>query len=74
MKWIKLPWDNMEVVGLCLYLFGVGMGLGLIVEYYKYANIKFMFVGLCLLMIIGLCFTLLGSKKAFDKYREEKEK
>ena len=73
MRWIKIPWDNMEVAGLCIYLFGAGVGLGLIFEYHKCINIGFMFVGLCLLISIGLFFTLLGSKKAFDKFKGAKK-
>ena len=69
MKWIKLSWDNLEVTGLCFSFFGFGLGFGLI--FVEYVNIKFILVSATLLMMIGLCFALLGSKKAFDKYRRE---
>lgn len=74
MRWIESHWDNMEVIGLCLYSLGVGCGFGIIFglsKYFKSTFIQFMFVVLALLMFIGLGFCLYGSKKAFDKYKEE---
>ena len=61
MRWIKPLWNNM---GIIILLFGLGYGIGLIINDFKFMNMKLVLVSL----------TLLGSKKTFDRFKEKNKK
>jgi len=71
MKWIKVPWGNLEVVGCSLLSFGIGLIVG-ITKNLSIIAPSLLVLGI-LLTTIGLWCALYSHGTEFDKLHNKNE-
>ena len=72
MKWIKVPWGDLEVGGCCLLFFGGGVILGVPKD--LSIAVPSLLVGGILFVSIGLWCALYSHGKEFDKLHTHTQK